>query len=214
MAVLSDHLCECGCGEYTNIAIATVVAWGHVKGVPFHFKAGHGQRHFHRMMPEKPKEQAPLCQCGCGMPVTKRRPVHGGGYPPFKVGHDRRGRPTSWYRRTGLRATHVLRAEHALGRSLPPGAQVHHADGTKNIESPLVICQDAAYHFLLHVRLRVKRAGGDPNTDRICTICKTVKPIAAFVKYTMKKQKKQKWCCLECNRRLHRAWVERKKAVA
>lgn len=44
-----------------------------------------------------------------------------------------------------------------LGRPLPASAEVHHVNGS--------------YHFLLHVRARVLRAGGDPDTQRICPSC-------------------------------------------
>lgn len=66
---------------------------------------------------------------------------------------------------------HVERAERALGRPLPKGTIVHHADGTKDDHAPLVICQDQAYHLLLHRRMRIVRAGGNPNTDSICRTC-------------------------------------------
>lgn len=68
---------------------------------------------------------------------------------------------------------HVLKAERALGRSLPKGAVVHHVDENKwnNTNSNLVICQDHAYHMLLHARAKVVRAGGDPATQRVCRQC-------------------------------------------
>ena len=68
---------------------------------------------------------------------------------------------------------HILVAEKALGRLLPKGAQVHHVDGNprNNSNRNLVICQDMAYHKLLHYRTRVVKAGGNPNTDKFCGDC-------------------------------------------
>ena len=74
---------------------------------------------------------------------------------------------------------HIERAEKALGKPLPPGAVVHHADGTKGDDAPLVICQDQGYHGLLHRRMRIVRAGGNPNTDSLCRECGP-RPIGAF----------------------------------
>lgn len=79
-----------------------------------------------------------------------------------------------------LRGTHIVRAERALGKPLPRGAVVHHADGSQHKDAPLVICQDHAYHMLLHTRMRVVAAGGDPNTQRICSMCKQLRLIAEF----------------------------------
>jgi len=77
-------------------------------------------------------------------------------------------------------SVHRLRAERALGRRLPAGAAVHHADFSKRVDAPLVICQDRNYHRLLHIRHRIKSAGGDPNLDKICRSCKKVKPRTEF----------------------------------
>jgi hypothetical protein len=51
---------------------------------------------------------------------------------------------------------HILVAESVLGHSLPAGAVVHHVDGNKHNNAPgnLVICEDDAYHRLLHTRMR------------------------------------------------------------
>lgn len=107
------------------------------------------------------------CGCGCGKIVRGQ----------YSIGH-KQGIKT--YREAGSKRVHVLRAERALGRPLPRGAHVHHADGTRSEQSQLVICQDAAYHKLLHVRMRIVRAGGNPDTDLICSECKTAKSRSEF----------------------------------
>lgn len=68
---------------------------------------------------------------------------------------------------------HVRIAEAALGKPLPHGAVVHHADGSRdnNINSNLVICPDRAYHNLLHARMDAQKACGDPD-KRKCRHCK------------------------------------------
>jgi hypothetical protein len=77
---------------------------------------------------------------------------------------------------------HILIVEKAMGRFLPPKAEVHHwnENKTDNRNENLVVCQDRAYHFLLHARMRIKAAGGDPNTDKICSHCRQVKNKSGF----------------------------------
>lgn len=87
---------------------------------------------------------------------------------------------------------HIDLAERALGRSLPMGTEVHH-----HSESQLVICEGHAYHMLLHVRTRVVRAGGNPNTQRVCRRCGP-KPLSEF--YEIKNGR-----CIECAKSDERA---------
>ncbi len=130
-----------------------------------------------------------LCACGCGQftylpPQTHR--AHGWikGQPMrWLKGHGRRrGRSTNDYNERGGVRAHVFVARQALGKPLPAGTEVHHIDGNKqnNIGRNLVICQDHAYHILLHARTRVLKAGGNPNTERVCSTCREIKPLAAF----------------------------------
>lgn len=76
-------------------------------------------------------------------------------------------------RSKGMKLEHVIIAEHVLGKPLPKGAVVHHADGDKanNKRSNLVICPSGEYHQLLHMRIRAKAERGNPNY-RKCCVCK------------------------------------------
>ena len=163
--------------------------------------------------------QFPTCQCGCGEPVgiagqTRSKYGHVKGQPyRFKGGHQRRLVPTTHYKNgpvaalSATRLVHRQRAEKALGRPLPATVDVHHADGSKDPNAPLVICESRAYHLFLHVRMRVKAAGGDPNLDRICGSCHAVKPIGQFTKNPQAFSGVDARCkeCLNRARRVRRA---------
>lgn len=71
---------------------------------------------------------------------------------------------------TGYVREHVLVAERALGRALPPSAVVHHT-GKQRDNTALVVCNDQAYHNLLHQRARALAACGRANWRR-CVRCK------------------------------------------
>lgn len=77
------------------------------------------------------------------------------------------------YRYSTVKAMHVLVAEKALGKPLPRGAVVHHVDENPRNNAPtnLVVCPDAAYHNLLHQRMRALDACGHVDW-RKCWICK------------------------------------------
>ncbi len=67
---------------------------------------------------------------------------------------------------------HILVAEAALGRSLPESAEIHHVneDPADNRGSNLVICEDKAYHKLLHRRMRALAACGHADWE-LCEVC-------------------------------------------
>jgi len=107
-------------------------------------------------------------------------------------------------------AVHILRAERAYGGRLPAKAIVHHADGTTDPLGPLVICQDQRYHKLLHVRMRVKALGGDPNSERQCFICKGLVNISD----SRKNPAATVYRCKPCDNadRVRRKWEARRRA--
>lgn len=92
---------------------------------------------------------------------------------------------------------HRVIAEKAFGKPLPKGAQIHHADGNplNNEPSNLVICPNAGYHRILHMRMMAYEACGNPNWMR-CTFCKTYDdPI------NMRKEKSGRCVHVECSRK-------------
>lgn len=166
-------------------------------------------------MPEgRLKMSCPLCQCGCGIPT-----LWSSRYKRFRAfagpGHCSRLRAAKSYRRLGKHAmAHRVRAERALGHPLPPKAEVHHADGSKLVDAPLVICQDRWYHKLLHVRMRVKAAGGNPNTDAVCSVCRCAKSKTQFSPSRSRKLTGVHHECRTCKNAQSRMRRAMKKAAA
>lgn len=74
--------------------------------------------------------------------------------------------------RNGYVLEHVLVAEKALDRHLIPPECIHHANGDPSDNSPenLVVCQDQAFHMLLHRRMRAKADCGHAEW-RKCNYC-------------------------------------------
>lgn len=99
--------------------------------------------------------------------------------------------------RVNGRRVHVHRAiaEQVVGHVLPRTVQVHHVDEdtTNNAHRNLVICQDNAYHALLHQRTKALRAGGNPNTERVCCTCDRPRVFGDF--YTVRHSE-----CKACSR--------------
>lgn len=125
-----------------------------------------------------------LCACGCGLPVANNHTfLHGhwakaNGDYLSRIKHQNSRTPhgdgyLSIYLKRKSVLEHIAIAEKAIGRTMPKGAQVHHVNGDRgdNTNSNLVICQDSAYHQLLHKRERAFDACG--NADYLkCPHCK------------------------------------------
>ncbi len=132
------------------------------------------------------------CQCGCGQKTkispknhTDRKWVKG---QPRKylAGHHTRVKPT--YSKGGIIKNngyiqvriphgyypyHRFLVERIWGKELPAKAVVHHHNekGTDNSHGNLVVCEDNAYHMLLHQRQRAYNACGHADW-RKCRFCK------------------------------------------
>lgn len=133
--------CHCGCGEKTRLAKHTDHRRGHVKGQPVKYVA----HHF----------------------------AHNGGRWIDPDGYTMRRRPGhSRARGNGYVAEHILVVEAALGRPVPLGRPVHHVnhDRSDNRGMNLVLCENDAYHKLLHQRQRALDMCGHPDW-LCCSLC-------------------------------------------
>lgn len=146
--------CHCGCGEKTNVARDTNRKRGWVKGEPrryvhLHYSLSHTGEHASRWKGGK-------TIAGKNGYAVVKQPDH--------------PRASS----IGYILGHILVAEKAMRKLLPLTAVVHHVNEIKsdNRNSNLVICQDNAYHRLLHQRTRALRAC-DNAAWRKCPYCKT-----------------------------------------
>ncbi len=145
--------CQCGCGGRTKIPQYTDNYKRWIKGQPKCFLQGHNSR---------------------GKIGNKSSAWKGGKYIEphgytmiYYLSHPRAN--AQRYVRE-----HILIAEKALGKPLPSKTQVHHQNEERSDNKTpgnLVICQDLAYHKLLHQRIRALKVCGHASW-RKCTYCK------------------------------------------
>lgn len=146
-------LCECGCGNTAPIASKTRSHLNHIKGDPVRFILGH---HLFKHM-----------NGGHGKHWKGGKINQGDGYIQI------------WFpshphaELKGYVLEHVFVATEALGRPLPDKACIHHINENRadNRSENLIICEDHAYHLLLHKRQRAFRACNNPDWKR-CKFCK------------------------------------------
>lgn len=99
---LSDHLCECGCGERTMVAPRTYAGRGIFKGQPRRFVRGHQivaaraarPRRF-RLVIVKVRGRR-RCACGCGLLPSSKNARFASGHAPRHGGVSRPRKAVRW----------------------------------------------------------------------------------------------------------------------
>lgn len=140
---IPQGFCQCGCGQKTNLATITVNRLGRKKGQPMQYIAGHHLR-------GKSGERNHGWKGGTANShgyALRRNPEH----------------PRAVY---GYVPEHILIAEKALGKHIELPHVVHH-----HTPDQLVVCEDHAYHLLLHKRQRAYEACGNAHWLK-CKYCK------------------------------------------
>ena len=145
MTQVPKGFCQCGCGRKTTVSPKTAVKYGYVKGEPRKYIHGHNIK----------SKSGQLYR------------VKHLGYWIIKFPGHHRACPNGYVKE------HILIAEKALGKPLPPGAEVHHINGIKddNNRGNLIICQNKTYHRLLEQRMEALKACGHAHW-RKCKYCK------------------------------------------
>jgi len=148
MDKIPEGLCQCGCGRLTTIPKKNHKKYGRIKGKPVRFIQGHSST----------GSNNPKWNGG-----VKRK---NDGYVLISMPDHPRADSQGYVRE------HILVAEKALGKPLPPEAIPHHVDENRanNLPSNLVVCQDRNYHKLIHMRMRALKACGQASW-RLCHIC-------------------------------------------
>lgn len=184
--------CQCGCGGQTRIARRTYNKIGHTKGQPQRYIKGH--------CPPEPRRMGEHY-------AWKGGKFHCGEYIMVKSP----GHPNAYKRDYMLE--HIIVAEKALGKFLPPSAEVHHVNEMKgdNRNNNLVICQDGAYHKALHSRMRALKACGNPNWKK-CNICKQWDDPINLQIYVVSKRNISTIVHSECRKRKYREKRDQRKA--
>lgn len=77
-----------------------------------------------------------------------------------------------------------------------------------------MICQDGAYHQLLHTRQRILKSGGNPNTDAMCSACGP-RPLSEFaIRRIGPRSSRPIAYCAACNKARRLEWGMRQRSAS
>ena len=144
--------CHCGCGEKTNIVLKGCPKKDQIYGKPYKYIFGH-----HLKL------------------LTREKANHWKGGRSETHGYVRIYAPENISSNSiGYVREHIFIAEKVLEKKLPKNAVVHHVDANRsnNINSNLVVCENEAYHRMLHQRTNALKNCGHAGW-RKCQYCKT-----------------------------------------
>ena len=108
---------------------------------------------------------------------------------------------------------HIVTVEQAIGHALQPCAVVHHVNRVRsdNRNGNLAVLMDTGEHAELHRKMRVRAAGGNPWTDRLCSMCRTPKPSDDF--YWSSATGRFTTSCITCSRRTSLTRARKKSGI-
>lgn len=154
----TNGLCECGCGQPAPIAKRNTREGNHVKGQPIRFISGHN------VYTEEFK-----ATCKSGPEHSKWK----GGRIVTSQGNIKLWMPNHPRAVHNYVYEHIYLAEQSMGFYLPSNAVIRHVDGNNanNELSNLVVCENNAYHRMLHRRTRAYKGCGHAHW-RKCNYCK------------------------------------------
>lgn len=156
--------CECGCGQVTKIATKNSTRDGYVRGEHRRFIHGHTPR------------------TGKANTIVNGR--------RYISAHD-----MDTGRNDKRIMEHIWITQKALGKSIPSKAVIHHVDEDplNNKNENLVICEDQAYHMLLHRRRKSYIETGNANSLH-CVFCKEYGlPVSMSGTLITKKNRSTSW---------------------
>ena len=154
--------CQCGCGNTTNIITKTNKREGRIKGQPSKFISGHNGRLIENV--EMLRTMSGKGERGSNWRGGKIIDPSG-----YRLTFNPKYKKTS----SNYVRDHIFKIENILGRTLPYHAVIHHIDGDtlNNKNCNLIVCENQAYHNLLHKRQRALVGGGDVHMLK-CRVCK------------------------------------------